>query len=229
MKKKTKVVIIAGGEGSRLGIKRTMAKPLVKLKNKPILDWIIEFWKDKNVEFIFVLNQHADMIIRHVKKKKLSNSKFIVESGPPQGIAKALLVVEKYIRGNFIVHLGDCPLKGSFDFPVEDIKNGVGIFKTVSKRMIRRSYSVKISKGRIAKLVEKPKTVTGNLCGMGVYFFTPKIFSAIRSTRPSRRSERVELTDSIQTLVNKKINVSPVFFKGKYININYKEDLRKSF
>ena len=51
------------------------------------------------------------------------------------------------------------------------MKQGVGIHKTDDKEYIKRNYSAVIQKNQLIKVVEKPKKVPNNLCGMGIYFF----------------------------------------------------------
>jgi glucose-1-phosphate thymidylyltransferase len=66
---------------------------------------------------------------------------------------------------------------------------------------------------RVARLVEKPKEPKTDLALVGVYMFTAAIFDAARSIEPSWRNE-LEITDAIQTLVDRGLRVDPHIVHG---------------
>jgi glucose-1-phosphate thymidylyltransferase len=70
-----------------------------------------------------------------------------------------------------------------------------------------------LSDGRVSRLVEKPKDPATDLALVGVYMFTPVIFDAARSIEPSWRGE-LEITDAIQTLVDRGHRVDPHIVHG---------------
>jgi UDP-N-acetylglucosamine diphosphorylase/glucosamine-1-phosphate N-acetyltransferase len=66
---------------------------------------------------------------------------------------------------------------------------------------------VTVEKGSIKQIYEKMDTPPSKLANAGAYAFTPEIFDSIRLTPKSPRGE-YELTDSIQLMINKGINVT---------------------
>jgi glucose-1-phosphate thymidylyltransferase len=66
---------------------------------------------------------------------------------------------------------------------------------------------------RVSRLVEKPKEPKSDLALVGVYMFTTSIFDAARSIEPSWRDE-LEITDAIQTLVDRGLRVDPHIVDG---------------
>ena len=77
---------------------------------------------------------------------------------------------------------------------------------------------------RIKRLVEKPKDPPSNLALVGVYMFKPSIFEAARSIEPSWRDE-LEITDAIQTLVDRGLRVEPHIVRGWWKDMGQLEDL----
>ena len=68
-----KVIILAGGSGSRLGdITKIIPKPLVKIGKFPILLHIISIYLNYNInEFIIALGYKGDKIVEYFLKRKI--------------------------------------------------------------------------------------------------------------------------------------------------------------
>ena len=77
---------------------------------------------------------------------------------------------------------------------------------------------------RVARLVEKPKEPKTDLALVGVYMFTPAIFDAARSIEPSWRDE-LEITDAIQTLVDRGLRVDPHIVHGWWKDTGQVQDM----
>jgi glucose-1-phosphate thymidylyltransferase len=77
---------------------------------------------------------------------------------------------------------------------------------------------------RIKRLVEKPKDPPSDLALVGIYMFKPSIFDAARSIEPSWRDE-LEITDAIQTLVDRGLRVEPHIVRGWWKDMGQLEDL----
>jgi glucose-1-phosphate thymidylyltransferase len=72
--------------------------------------------------------------------------------------------------------------------------------------------------------VEKPKEPKTDLALVGMYMFTPAIFDAARSIEPSWRDE-LEITDAIQTLVDRGLRVDPHIVDGWWKDTGQVEDM----
>ncbi|MCM8832738.1 MAG: sugar phosphate nucleotidyltransferase [Candidatus Omnitrophica bacterium] len=219
--KNIKCVVLCAGKGTRLN-KPDLPKSMVLIKDKPLLFYIINYWKQFTENFIFVVGYKKEVIIKYVNKIDI-NSEFI-EQKELKGIGYAVSLVEKYINKKFIVVLGDCLCKGSFTFPKE-FKQGIGVWKTSNIEDIKRSYSVEIEKDKVIRVEEKPKKLVNDLCGMGFYFFDKVVFDYIKITPPSPLRNEIEITDVIQKMIDGGELIVPIFFNGFYINITYKEDI----
>src|SRR3990172_2732098 len=108
----TKVLIVAGGKGERLRpITNTIAKPMVKVGNKPVLEHNLDLFKKYGFKnFIFALCYLPETISDYFGDGK----KFGVEieytyENPetPLGTAGAITLAKEKIDSTFIVTYGD--------------------------------------------------------------------------------------------------------------------------
>jgi len=219
--KKIKCVVLCAGKGTRLN-EPELPKSMVLIKDKPILHYIVDYWKSFTNNFIFVVGYKKEKIIEYVKNLDI-NYEFI-EQKELKGIGYAVSLVENYVNEKFIVVLGDCLCKGKFNFP-KNMEQGIGVWETNNVEDIKRSYSVEIENDKVIKVVEKPKVIVNNLCGMGFYFFDKIVFKYIKITPPSTIRNEIEITDVIQKMIEGGEIIKPVFFNGFYINITFKDDI----
>ena len=103
-----KLVIIAGGKGTRLGMK-DIPKPMVKVCGKPIIEHQIELAKRYGITDIYILSGYlSNVIIDYCGngKKWGVNIKHIVEK-LPLGTAGAIKQLGNFINDRFMVFYGD--------------------------------------------------------------------------------------------------------------------------
>ena len=72
-----KVIILDGGFGSRISeYTKTIPKPMIKIKKKPILHHIMDHYsKYGHKEFYIALGYKGEVIKKYFKNKKISNWK----------------------------------------------------------------------------------------------------------------------------------------------------------
>lgn len=221
-----KCIVICGGKGTRLGPMSTdIAKSLVTVSGKPVLGYIIDYWSRYTRDFIFVVNFKKEDIIKYVKGFDI-NAGFIAEE-EPKGIANALSLVRDIVGERLIMVLGDCLCNGDFIIP-DGMAQGVGVWSANNEEDIKRSYSIQTNNDLITNVVEKPAVIVNKLCGMGYYFFDKRVFDYIKKTAVSERTGRVEITDVLQTMINRGEGISPVFFDGDYLNVTFPDDIKRA-
>jgi len=219
-----KCVVLCAGKGTRL-IPETfnVPKPMLLFEGKPVIEHVINYWKQFTSDFIFIVGYKKEILIDFVKKLPI-NSEFI-EQKELKGIAHAISLAKDSVSDNFIVVLGDCICKGEFDFP-ENMVQGFGVWKTENEDDIKRSFSVEVKDNLVINVVEKPKEIINNLCGMGFYFFNKNVFDYIAKVKPTPERNEIEITNVLQRMIDAGEKISPVFFDGDYINVTYKGDLK---
>ncbi len=213
-----KCIIPCAGENSRMSY---VPKHLVKISGKPLIAYIIDSWKDSVDGFIFVLKRSSTYMWEY-----LPENSAVVFQDVPMGLADAILRAAPYISGKFIIALGDCLYKGTFE--PKEITLGIGAW-AIDSPETKKNFLIKPSPitGLVEELIEKPQGLLSlGLCGMGIYFLDDRIFKYIRETRivPSGG----DFTEVLQNMIRCGEEISPVIFKGKYINIGSPEDLDKA-
>ena len=229
MKRFSDCVVLCAGRGTRMGSE--CPKVLIKINDKPILQYVIDYWKPYVNRFVFVVGYKAYEVTKYLHESGLKNYTEVVQY-EQKGIAHALLQAEPKLSGNFVVALGDCVQKGHFLFP-KSLQLGCGVWNGAGLDEIYKSYSAFIlscddQEDWISKVIEKPKTVDdieNAHCGMGTYFFDMSVFKYIKNTDPSRLRNEIEITNVIQKMIDEGEEISPVSFDGEYINMTSPEDI----
>jgi dTDP-glucose pyrophosphorylase len=221
-----KCVVLCAGSGERaLPATEKVQKVMLEAGGRPLIRSVIDYWSRFTRDFVFVVGYRKEQVIDYVKALPISAE--FAEQGEQRGIAHAVSCAEEIVGDRFIVVLGDCVCSGDFVFP-RKMEQGIGVWEPSDASHLRQNYSVEISEGFVSRVVEKPGKAAGNLCGMGFYFLDKRVFSHIASTKPSEMRNEVEITDVMQRMINAGEKISPVFFRGKYINVTYPEDLKRA-
>jgi glucose-1-phosphate thymidylyltransferase len=214
-------VIMCGGKGTRFG-DVSKHKSLTPILGTPILGHVINYWSQFTNNFIFVVKHGRQSVEEYVATLKIEAT--FVEPEKLTGIASGLLTVEPHIDSQFFMVLGDCFCAGSFDFS-QSFEYGIGVSPGSSEEHIKRSYAVFLDGTKVINVEEDPIEVKNDLCGMGHYFFQADIFDYIRKTKISKRSGELEITDTLQTIIDSGRELHAVTFNGTYANINTPQDM----
>jgi glucose-1-phosphate thymidylyltransferase len=226
-----KGLILSGGAGTRLRpITHTSAKQLVPVANKPVLFYGIEALVEAGIEDIGVII--APETGEEIKQAAGDGSEFgaritYIEQEAPLGLAHALLTAEEYLgQSPFVMYLGDNLLRNGIIELVEVFRSSEPDALILLTHVDDpTAYGVAELNGeRVVRLVEKPKDPPSDLALVGVYMFTPSIFEAARSIKPSGRGE-LEITDAIDVLIDSDRRVEPHIVKGWWKDTGKLEDM----
>src|SRR5687768_17756320 len=227
-----KGLILSGGKGTRLRpLTHTSAKQLVPVANKPVLFYGIEAMAEAGIEEVGIII--APETGGEIREAAGDGSRFgvrieYIEQDAPLGLAHAVLTAEEFLGDSpFVMYLGDNLLR-------HGIVALVDTFRTEQPDALilltpvpdPENYGVAELDGgnRVSRLVEKPKEPQTDLALVGVYMFTPAIFDAARTIEPSARGE-LEITDAIQTLVDRGLRVDPHIVHGWWKDTGQVQDM----
>lgn len=214
-----KALILAGGTGSRLRpITFSMAKQLVPVANKPVIEYGIEAIASAGVtDFGIIVGDTAAAVEKAVGDGSKWGIKITYIPQPaPLGLAHAVKTAHPYLGDDdFIMYLGDNLIKSSVSGLVSEFKAHKAAATILLTPVPNPSdFGVaEMTDGVVTKLEEKPKNPRSNLALVGVYLFDKCIHDMIATLQPSKRGE-YEITDAIQALVDNSMTVRSHIVEG---------------
>ena len=212
-KKKIHGVILAAGKGDRIKpLSLDVPKPLLPVCNKPIMQYQLEDMISLGIkDYIFVVG-HLKEKIREYFGNGSSwgvNVRY-VEQKEKLGIAHAVGQLETYLDGPFMLFLGDIFIvpknlhKMVELFRKKEASAILAVKKENDPDSIKKNFTVVLEEpaGRVKRVIEKPRYLSTNLKGCGIYLFNPAIFDAIRCTPRTAMRDEYEITTAIQMLID---------------------------
>jgi glucose-1-phosphate thymidylyltransferase len=225
-----KGLILSGGYGTRLRpLTYSTQKQLIPVANKPVLFYAIEDIIDAGINEIGIITgPNREQVIETVNKVNWNTKIEFIHQGDPLGIAHAVYIAKDFIENDkFVVYLGDNILLGGikeYKEKFEKSDSDALILLTEVNDPQRFGVAVLDENKRVIKLIEKPKNPPSNYALVGIYFFKPMIFEAIKHIKPSWRNE-LEITDAIQWLIDNGYKVEAEFVRGWWKDTGKPEDI----
>ena len=226
-----KGLILSGGKGTRLRpLTYTSAKQLVPVANKPVLFYAIEAIVAAGITDIgIIVGDTRDEIRAAVGDGARFGARITyIEQSAPLGLAHAVMIAEEYLDGApFVMYLGDNLIAGGITGLVDEFRTlGCNSEILLAEVPTPEQFGVAelTADGKVRRLVEKPKEPLSNLALVGVYMFDDHIFESVRRIKPSRRGE-LEITDAIQDLIDRGLDVHPHIVRGWWKDTGKLEDM----
>lgn len=201
-----KGVILAGGTGSRLyPLTKVTNKHLLPVYDKPMIFYPIQTLINAGIKEIMIVSGrgHAGHFLELLGSGADHGVHFTYEiQEQAGGIAQALSLAEDFVDGDSVtVILGDNIFQDDIKEDVANFNDGAKIFlKEVSDA---HRFGVAELKGdKVIGIEEKPKEPKSNFAVTGLYIYDSKVFSAIKTLKPSGRGE-LEITDVNNYYINK--------------------------
>jgi glucose-1-phosphate thymidylyltransferase len=225
-----KGLILSGGKGTRLRpLTYTRAKQLVPVANKPVLFYGIEALAAAGIRDIGIVVGDTEAEIRAAvgDGSRWGIKVTYIPQDAPRGLAHAVLISEAFIgREPFVMYLGDNLLnKGINGFVDEFVREAPAAQILLTRVPDPQMFGVaELKDGRVVRLVEKPKEPKSDLALVGVYMFSPAVFDSVKRITPSFRNE-LEITDAIQDLIDRGLDVRPHLVEGWWKDTGKLEDM----
>ena len=225
-----KGLILSGGKGTRLRpITYTRAKQLVPVANKPVLYYGLEALVAAGIRDIGIVVGDTQAEIREAvgDGSRWGARVTYIEQDAPRGLAHAVLISEAFIAGEpFVMYLGDNLLNRGIANLVEafDRERPAAQILLAHVPDPQMFGVAELADGRVVRLVEKPTTPRSDLALVGVYMFGRHVFESVKQIQPSARGE-LEITDAIQHLIDRGLEVRPQIVEGWWKDTGKLEDL----
>lgn len=214
-----KALILAGGKGTRLRpITFSMAKQLVPVANKPVIEYGIEAIAEAGIKDFGIIVADTAEAIKAVcgDGSRWGIRITYIEQMDPLGLAHAVKTAGNYLGDDdFIMYLGDNLIKSSVAGLVSEFeKNQPAATILLTDVPNPQDFGVaEMTNGKVTRLEEKPKNPRSNLALVGVYLFNRSIHDMIATLAPSARGE-YEITDAIQALIDNGLDVRSHIVEG---------------
>jgi len=198
------VVILAAGPGKRLWpITNEIPKCMVRVMQKPLLQWMVEGVFPYARKIIVVVSAHKEKVIAHFEKTPFAGKMVFVEQAEQKGTAHALSCAEKHVENNFVVLNGDNFFEPSFYDSLEREAQEQNWF-LVGKRVSDKSAYGEIveENGVLKELREKTGSQAEGLINTNAFFGPKKFFEFLLQVAKSPRGE-LELVDAINAFAKK--------------------------
>ena len=225
-----KGLILSGGKGTRLRpITYTGAKQLVPVANKPVLFYAIEDLVEAGITDIgIVIGDTGDQIRAAVGDGSRFGCRVTyIPQDAPLGIAHGVKIARDFLGDDrFVLFLGDNFLRDGIVSLVDQFRNSrVNSQILLYKVKNPQDFGVaELEGGLVTRVVEKPREPKSDLAVIGIYMFDHHVFEAVDNIKPSWRSE-LEVTDTIQYLIDKGLEVKPCVISGWWIDTGKKDDM----
>ena len=168
-----KAIILAGGRGKRLKpITDYVPKPLIPIKNIPIIEWQIKYLKKFGIKEVIICSGYrTDMIENYLKMKDLGvKIKFSIEKSP-LGTAGAIKKAGKLIDSkSFFVLNGDIITN-------IDLSKLLLQPNSIASIELRQKFGIMVTSGNKITNFSEKKKISDLWMNAGIYYLQKRILN----------------------------------------------------
>jgi glucose-1-phosphate thymidylyltransferase len=205
-----KGIILAGGLGTRLHpLTKITNKHLLPVYDKPMVFYPIEMLVKAGIKDIMVVTGGTNSgdflrLLKNGKEFGLTHMNYGYQEGEG-GIADALKIASEFAEGEkMVVVLGDNIIEKNIKKAVQEFEKQERGAKLILKKVKNpKEYGIAdVKKGKLVKIIEKPKNPPTDMAVIGIYFYPADVFEIIKELKPSKRGE-LEITDVNNAYINR--------------------------
>ena len=234
MTKIDKAVVLAAGRGTRMReLTVDLPKPMIEVRGKPVLQYIVEGLRDAGVfRFVIIVGYHAETIRNFFGDGRRHNVDIeYVTQTLQDGTGRVVALARDFTGGSpFILNYGDILISPENYRRVVDLPNDCEAIVTVTRgEDVSKGGAVFVNERmELVDLREKPKPgePTSSWYNAGLYAFRPSIFAFIATLKSSPRGE-YELTDAVRDLARSGKKIQAFELAGEWADVRDPEILAK--
>ena len=234
MTKINKAVLLAAGRGTRMRELTTdLPKPMIKVRNKPILLHILEGLQAAAIKnFLIIVGYQSEAVRNYFGDGTCFGLRINYATQPVQdGTGKVVNLARDFADNSaFVLGYGDILIDPQNYKRIIDLTDDVEAIITVTR-------GEDVSKGGAVFLNEemelvdlreksKPDEPTSSWYNAGIYTFRTSIFDFTAKLKPSPRGE-YELTDAVRELTRSGKKVKALELTGEWADVRDPEVLAK--
>ena len=234
MTKIDKAVLLAAGRGTRMReLTADLPKPMIKVRDKPVLLHIIEGLQSAGIkDFLIVIGYRGDVVQSYFGDGtcfglQIKYAIQIVQDGTGRVIDLARDFV---CEGPFVLSYGDILVDPANYRQLVNLEDDVAAIVSVKRNEdVSKGGAVFVNERfELIDLREKPKPgePTSPWYNAGIYAFRPNIFEFSARLQPSPRGE-YELTDAIRELAQSGNKVKALELTGEWADVRDPEILAR--
>lgn len=214
----TPLVIMAGGKGVRLRpLTNNIPKPMLEIRGKPILEWIILNAKKQGFKNVFIITNYLSHVIKDFfDKNKFGININIVKEKKFNGTFGGIHLIKNKIKNEFVLTNGDIISDIKFDEILNFHKsNASDATMAVQPYFSEIPFGVVKTDGSdIKDIIEKPNQK--NYINAGVYVIKSKNIRNLKD-------EYLDVTIFFKKLIKKKKKITAFALHENWDDIGIKE------
>lgn len=223
-----KAIIPTGGHGTRMRpLTFSTNKHFIPVANKPLIFYPIEAVAETGIQEVLITYNPG--WLESVKSVLGDGSNWglrftYVLQDAPKGLPNVVQVCEEYLKGEpFVFHLGDNifteGIVDMYKFFLQEKPNAL-VAKVHHPENRRLGVPYFDKKGRVLKIIEKPKSPPHDFAMPGIYFADSTFFKSLKGKdkiQPSARGE-YEIPDPFTWMIKHGYRVAVKEYVGKWLD-----------
>ena len=181
IKNSLSVIILCGGVGQRRSpLTGKVPKPLIKIKNKAIIEYIIDHFLKYKINNIIIVTGYKHKLLKKFIYKKYKNKKIkILDTGLKTEIIKRVEKISNHLNNNVILCYGDTLVDINLNKLIQFYLNDKNKF-IVSSYQLKSSFGIldMNDKNIVTRFREKPKL--GMWFNVGYFVFSNKYLKILK-------------------------------------------------